>query len=308
MSNKNKSKKPSSKVLNADEGRRKLVKDSPAKEEIVVERKEESSSTLKPTPAPTSTPLQKPADAPIAKPKIEETPWSEWIWDDVSGQWYRARLGHDKTWQYDFPEPSAPVLLPGPVPQFAPVEKFEYAEPESKFMFANEVVYEVPDSRGGYLLAVRQDKCIWNLEETKAKDGPKKADSSMEKKEGGGESKSAATNPASQNPSTERKVPPKSSVEAADSKKTVGIERVREWRAQFKDAAQKEANGSIPESSKKQGMSATFTSIISGLIEEVPETDRKLKQSSKAKKKTAYIESDEEDEPRHRGRPRERRK
>ncbi|PVH77079.1 hypothetical protein DL98DRAFT_517513 [Cadophora sp. DSE1049] len=292
MSNKNRSKKPSTKNQDVEQGRRRIVKDSPAKVEIVVEREEESRDTAKPTPAPTSTPVQKPADTPVAKPKVEEAPWSEWTWDDVSGQWYRARQGPEKTWQYDFPEPAAPVLLPSPVPQFAPAEKFEYCEPEAKVMFANEVVYQVPDSRGGYLLAVREDKCIWNVEETKAKDGPKKADSAVEKKEGGGETKAAATDPASQNPSAGQKVPAKSSVEAADAKKTVGLERVHEWRAQVNDAVQKEVNGPAPESSNKQ----------------LAEKEKKSRQFSTPKKKTAYIESDEEDEPRHRGRQRERRR
>ena len=157
------------------------------------------------------------------------------------------------------------MLLPGPVPQFAPTEKFEYCEPEAKVIFANEVVYQVADPRGGYQLAVRQDRCIWNVEDTpnptKAKDVPKKADSGTEKSEAGGVgAKATAQDGSGQNASAGQKLPAKaepkpeekSAAGGSSPKKTVGLDRVREWRAQVNDAVQKEANGSAPESSKKQ--------------------------------------------------------
>ncbi|KAK0103072.1 hypothetical protein ONS95_000751 [Cadophora gregata] len=303
MSNKNKSKKPNASSPDVDNGRRKVVKGSPAKEEIIGKREEEPRGTSKPVTATISTPVQKPRDTPVAKPKVEETPWSEWNWDEVSGQWYRARLGPDKTWQYDFPEPLPPVLPPSPVPQFAPAKKFQYSEPEARVIFANEVVYQIPDSKGGYLLAVRQDKTIWNVEETssstKSKEAPKKADNDTEKKDGS-VVKATPSSADSQKPFAGEKAPVKAGAEAMDikpagvdssPKKTVGLERVHEWRVQVNDAAQKEVNGSAPEPTKKQ----------------LPEINKESKQSVKPKK-AIYIESDEDEPPRHRGRQRERRR
>jgi len=288
MSIKNKSKRPSTKASSSDESRRKVVKGRPTKEDFDVEGEEESRETVKATSAPTSAPVQKPANPSVAKKKVEEAPWSEWTWDEGSGQWYRARQRPDKTWQYDYPEPPEPVLLPGPVPQFAPAEKFEYCEPGAKVIFANEVVYQVEDSRGGYQLAVRQDRCIWNVENTpnptKAKEVPKKVDSGTETKEsgGGGETKATAQDAGGQYLSAGQKVPTKAGA-GSEEKLAAGDSGSKKI---------KEENGSAPESSKKQSH----------------EIEKKSKHFSKPRKKVAYIESDEEDEPRHRGRPRERRR
>ncbi|KAH7330420.1 hypothetical protein BKA65DRAFT_58743 [Rhexocercosporidium sp. MPI-PUGE-AT-0058] len=307
MSNKNRSKKSSTKIQHAEEVRRKIVKDSGRKVEVIVERKADASEcTSKPTLAPTS--VQKETDVSAAKPKVEGTPWSDWAWDDTSGRWWRARLGADKNWQYECTEPTGPALIPSPIMQFAPAAKYEYPEQRSKILFTNEVMYQVPDSRGGYFLAVTQEEQSWNLEEalnwTKAKEVTKKVDVAVEKKEGGAEKKVAvpSRDAASQEPSAGEKPPAKANVEpagakqaieASSTKKTVGIERVREWMAEVNDAVQKAEGGPGPSPIKREALGK----------------DRKSKTSSKLKNKTVFIEEedDDDDELRHRGRTRQRR-
>ena len=95
MSNKNKSKRPSTKISSSAESRKGVVKGRPTEEDVHVEGEEESKETVKAASAPTSAPVQKPADPPVAKQKVEEAPWSEWTWDEGSGQWYRARQRPD---------------------------------------------------------------------------------------------------------------------------------------------------------------------------------------------------------------------
>lgn len=98
MSNKNKSKQSSTKRHNLEEVKKKIVKNAIAKVEVVGEKDPESpQGTAKPTTAPNPDPVQKQAEVPAPRSKIEESPWSEWIWDEVSGRWYRAKLGPDSS-------------------------------------------------------------------------------------------------------------------------------------------------------------------------------------------------------------------
>ncbi|KAL5313648.1 hypothetical protein ACEPPN_018069 [Leptodophora sp. 'Broadleaf-Isolate-01'] len=326
MSNKNKSKKSSTKSQHVEEVRRKVIKDDSTKVEVITKREAEvPEGTPKPAPAPT--PVQNQAEVPATKPKIEETAWSDWAWDDLSGRWWRARPATDKTWQYECTEPIESVLVPSPVPQFAPAAKYEYPEQKSRILFANEITYRVPDPRGGYFLAVGQEEQSWNVEEalnsTKVKEGPKKVEVVVEKKESGGGEKKAATpgcEAPGQKPSGTEKAPAKLNIgpaltkEAAESsstKKTVGIARVREWVAEVNDAVQKAESSPAPSPTKKQGILTSSVLLMKKeLTSAAPEKEKKSKQPSKPKKKTVYIEDDddEDDEPRHRGRTRERRR
>ncbi|KAG4430168.1 hypothetical protein IFR05_014344 [Cadophora sp. M221] len=288
MSNKNKSKKSSTKSQHAEEVRRKIVKNDSTKVEVIAERKSEVPEST-PKPAPASTPVQTRPEVPVAKPRIEESAWSDWAWDDLSGRWWRARLAIDKTWQYEYAEPTESVLVPSPVPQFAPAAKYQYPEQKSGMLFANEVTYQLPDPRGGYFLAVGQEEQSWNVEDvlnsTKAKEGPKKVHAVAEKKEGGGEKKIAAPGgeAPSQKPAAAEKAPAKANVNA-------------------QPALTKE----VSESSSTKKTKAESGHAPSPLSEK----EKKSKQPSKSKKKTVYIENDEDedDEPRHRGRTRERRR
>lgn len=219
------------------------------------------------------------------------------------------------------------MLVPSPVPQFAPAAKYEYPEQKSRILFANEITYRVPDPRGGYFLAVGQEEQSWNVEEalnsTKVKEGPKKVEVVVEKKESGGGEKKAATpgcEAPGQKPSGTEKAPAKLNIgpaltkEAAESsstKKTVGIARVREWVAEVNDAVQKAESSPAPSPTKKQGILTSSVLLMKKeLTSAAPEKEKKSKQPSKPKKKTVYIEDDddEDDEPRHRGRTRERRR
>ncbi|CZT50324.1 uncharacterized protein RSE6_11287 [Rhynchosporium secalis] len=125
-------------------------------------------------------------------------------------------------------------------------------------------MYQGPDSRGGYQLAVRQDEKYWRvgagLSLTKAKEAFKKADPVSEK------ASDAEKVPVK--PST-APVEPKQVAVASSLKMTAGIQKVRGWVVEVNDAVQKEEGGSI------QGF----------VKEQVSEKDKKEKHSLKVKEK-----------------------
>ncbi|CZS90278.1 uncharacterized protein RCO7_08606 [Rhynchosporium graminicola] len=131
---------------------------------------------------------------------------------------------------------------------------------EFKVMFVNEIMYQVPDSRGGYQLAVRQDEKYWRvgagLSLTKAKEAFKKADPVAEKGAGPRKAKHCARGA-------------KAGCCSIEFEDDCRYTEVRDWVVEVNDAVQKEEGGSI------QGF----------VKEQVSKKDKKEKHSLKVKEK-----------------------
>ncbi|KAL2067461.1 hypothetical protein VTL71DRAFT_1886 [Oculimacula yallundae] len=284
MSTKNRSNKSSPKHRDAREIKRKINKTANAKIVVEDDKKPESLAEVVNSPNPAS--VEKQIDEPTKKPVVQEVPWSDWMWDEGPGRWYKARMTADKTWEYQCTEPSMLILSPDPIPHFAAATTFEYPEKESKVLFANEVIYQVPNCKGGYQLAVRLDERFWAVEKassvTKAKEDPKKVESVAEKKDDTSDERVVITGADdSQEPSAEDKVQEKPSIAPTEPKQVIEKSSSKKTKA---EVAQGPAKSPVYEKEKKD------------------------KRSSRLKIKKAYIELDEEDEPRHRGRARERKR
>lgn len=232
----------------------------------------------------------------LVLPGAERSRWSASLFPTV------LLLTRPDTWNYEYTEPSPPLIAPKQqAPQLAPVEKIEY--PKEKVLYAKkEYSYKILQdaTRGEYLLAVCEEK-IWDPKEdvdvkpavavkkVEEKSAEKPVAPVEEKKESpavGANKKAAKRSQAdADGDNTERKYG-----EKGVKMKTVGVERVPEWRTNV-DAVQK------AEVDKKSRNTCELSSHMNshGLIWHTAEIKSKDKPKTRKEKKV-YIEDDSEDE------------
>ncbi|KAE9364821.1 hypothetical protein N431DRAFT_431590 [Stipitochalara longipes BDJ] len=92
------------------------------------------------------------------KPQPVEERWSDWIWDEATKLYYRAKPGNGDEWIYDF---ACPNLHPATKKETANVisEKYEFPKGEEKVVFVEpKYKFEVSSGRGNeYGVSVREE-------------------------------------------------------------------------------------------------------------------------------------------------------